>query len=55
MSRKVIPISRNEALLRRLVRSIANDYGELSFEKNRWQSQEYIKRCRALLKEIDDE
>ena len=32
---------------------IANDYVELSHDKIRWQRDDYMKRARRLLQEID--
>jgi len=38
---------------RDLVRFIANDYLELSYEKAQWQRDDWRKRCQQLLKEVE--
>jgi len=38
---------------RDLVRFIANDYLELSYEKAQWQRDDWKKRCERLLKEVE--
>ena len=38
---------------RDLVRFIANDYLELSYEKAQWQRDDWRKRCQRLLMEVE--
>lgn len=40
---------------RALVRFIANDYHELSYEKAQWQRDDWKKRCNKLIQEIEYE
>lgn len=38
---------------RNLVKFIANDYHELSYEKAQWQRDDWKKRCRKLMQEVE--
>ena len=38
---------------RDLVRFIANDYLELSYEKAQWQRDDWRKRCQKLMMEVE--
>lgn len=37
-----------------LVQFIANDYIELSYEKAQWQRDDWSKRCRKLMQELEN-